>query len=339
MQKGTFISGDCSGSYMPKNLNSGLNDEDFNVDIRSIVVLNPVTIDYYNKVELENEFPQNINPPFIHKVYLVQEGQLFTADFTNTIISPSYLSVRNILEKGGSEGTFTGTFYGTLLTNIKEASGSDITSDAKRFISPAILEQLKSAPQVNTSKDLPLSQSGKCENCGKSQSGFLSGCSSLFWQLLMFCLFLLFLMWLFDRGCSSNNNSIVPIPCDTVFIHDTIFVPQEVPPKDTVRDELIVQDSIIELYLFDCKDNDGDRIDLYFNKKLIDKNVLLSNFDYKIYKVEAKKGQNEIIVKVRDFGQNACTVGVYIKDPEGNIIFERCKWITNTEPYKFDIIY
>ncbi len=349
MFQNVFFTGQCHGSYEPSNYSGNLNIERFQPKIRTIILTEPKQIDYYNKVELEKQFPQNINPSFINKVIVVKNRVLYLADFTNTIVAPAELMVRNKLPEG-SEGTFQGIFYGTIHGSLEKFEKKHITEDISRFLSADQLKSLgykenNQAEEYYKSKQKS-SQTSSNQGVKGDMRGLLgSGCVRIFWELVIALLLLLLLIFFVDKGCSIIERKyklpLIP-PCDTIYVHDTIFIESEELLDDTIPDLIRIKEDEALLMLFDCAVIDHDIISVSFNDNQICDSLELKGDHSSPYLLSMHKGINELLIEVGSKGEETpCTVGILIvsKVDKSKVIFRSCEKIDTYQPYDLKIRY
>lgn len=328
--------GSCFGSYEPGKYTGEILSEHFQLKIRSLILVEPEDINFYNKAEIETLEKEFINPPFINHVFLVRGGKLYLADYSNTIIAPVDVKVRNKLPEG-SEGTFNGTFYGTLAGRLRPATQQDLTDDVKRFIPADLLDTL-SPDNLD-----PIAEKYRSTN---QIPGTVShdGCFKLLWQLLISLILLLILLLLVDRGCNKKEggeNSIEPNPCDTIFIRDTVFRTQEFDPDDTIPRTLKVKTDEVHLFVFDCNQEDGDVVSMDFNGVQIFDNKLLVNDHGEPYLLKIKRGKNFLRIRVGSLGdEGPCTIGIIIQTADGRReLFRDCQETEEMNPYELTVRY
>ncbi|MBK9152237.1 MAG: hypothetical protein IPM26_15180 [Saprospiraceae bacterium] len=336
MEGKQFFSGLCYGSYEPGPVRGHFNMEDFIPQIRTIVLDNPEINIYYNKAELQKLFPEDINPNTIKKVIVVKGDGCFIADFVNTIIAPAEIHVRNKLDEG-SEGTFSGTFYGTLvgeLQPVKLSSGQIGRSFAAQ-----------GSPEVYLKEDTPsLSQSGIPERSSPTYIlGRKKGCLDYMLYLLSLIFLIWIIFWILDRGCARNTWIPVPImPCDTVYVRDTVWVKDTITPADSTGQNLRVPDGKFYMLLNDCMQEDGDRVSVYLNDKIIVEDLLLQSAYANAGEVTLVKGSNSLKIVVSDKGSHGpCTVGVRLESvrDDKRKLFESCEQIDQYNPYFITVSY
>jgi hypothetical protein len=291
---GIYITGDCEGEYKTNIEAASFNSDTLNVVVTELRLIKWEEIEYYNKEDLQSDNEEYINPSFIENVTFADTSE--TADFANTIIVPINIIPSSKLDDGLTTGKFKGTFYGTMYSNT-----------------PAVDEGSGETPVTETAVN-PFN---------------ISGCFNLLWKLLLWLLVLFLLLWLLGKGCEGCSREPIPIPCDTVVIRDTIFIRDtiirtpEFVPQDTLRKDIITNDTIITLYLYDCGTVDGDKINLYVNRDLIAQNLVLTGF-YQKFDVVTTPGYDRIRIHALETPVQNCTVGIKIVDSKGNVLLEEC---------------
>jgi hypothetical protein len=325
-----YYSGPCYGTYEPGEGKTSFEADQYDVNITNILLHPHGNIDHYSKFDLEVAHPENINPDFLYRVFLLEDGVLKIADFVNTIIVPATLDKEVYPEAGGSAGRFEGTFYGTLDGPIRNATSKDVTSTAASILPDNynLIENEHEEEETVTE--------------GKGYS--LKSCLELFWKLLLFLMLLLLLIWLLGKGCSAcRRGEIIPvIPCDTVFVVDTIIIRdtiiqyiENVPP-DTIKRNIYTQDSVLLISMFDCQDVDGDRIKLFYNGIALSNNLLLNN-EPTIFKVKPNRVANIIKIVVLETPENACTVGINVYNSDGEVLLQDCLLIDDKKSIEVTI--
>ncbi|MBK9961541.1 MAG: hypothetical protein IPP06_09525 [Saprospiraceae bacterium] len=328
--------GACYGSYEPGKYIGEILMEHFKLRVRSLVLVEPEEINYYNKAEIETNEKEYLNPPFLNHVYLVKGGKLYLADYSNTIIAPITIKVRNKLPEG-SEGTFSGTFYGTLAGRFRPATTLDINEDVERLLPAELLSSLK------PTKSDPFSE--KYIDV-KNSSNDLSrdGCFKLLWQLLLSLILLLILLLLVDQGCNKkegNKKVSESVPCDTIYIRDTVYRTQEFDPEDTIPKTLKVKTDEVHLFVFDCNEEDGDIVSMDFNDVEIFENKSLVNAYGDPYLLKIRKGKNFLRIRVGSLGdEGPCTIGIIIQTVDGRReLFRDCQETEEMNPYELTVRY
>lgn len=325
-----YYTGNCYGTYEPGKGKTSFEADQYDVNITNILLHPHENIEHYSKYDLEVAHPENINPEFIHRVFLLDDGVLKVADFINTIIAPATLDKEVYPDTGGSAGRFEGTFYGTLDGPIRNATSKDVTSTAASILPDNFILQENDHEQ---------------EEVAPAGGGYsLKSCLELLWKLLLFLMLLLLLIWLLGKGCStcSRGGSIPVIPCDTVFIVDTIIVRDTVikyienVPTDTIKRNIYTQDSVLLISMFDCQDVDGDRIKLFYNGVSLSNNLLLDD-EPTTFKVKPDQVTNKIKIVVLETPENACTVGINVFNSEGEVLLQDCLLIDDKKSIEVTI--
>ncbi|MCW5907210.1 MAG: hypothetical protein KIS94_05085 [Chitinophagales bacterium] len=285
-------------------LQEGVHKKDlYRINFTQCVSKDTEYIDKYNIHELTSN--SSHEPDFLHNVIVFfkagnpNEVSAFSADLDNVIITD--VRITDVEEKGGVKyATMRGIVYGTIKTIKPYRKNEKVIEDA------------------------PVDKGdGWLKGLGNNADGCLSGCLAWLFKLLQLLLLLLLLAFLWNligrggcKGCNSGGSGAQK--CDTTYLYriDTVYLPDgdtSVRYRDTVylpllsdslqnQGKIKVYNDEVEIVVGDFMDNDNDIVNLYLNDVLIDKNVVLSSLDIKVYKLLLDEGINEIKIETVSAG-------------------------------------
>jgi hypothetical protein len=313
------------------------------VDISEIIISDLVPYDY-NKYDLADNGDTSLTARTIFSAVVEVGDEMMVCNFHNTVINNvEYKSDIPIPE--GRVGYFEGDFYGVLSSEV------DIRAAKKTDINPIYLHLMpkhEEEPLAETHTlevDADTEARGYAEDDKKSKDSTSeeythsgrsepSGCKPLLSQLLLLTISFLYLFILMEKGCySTYNGKSQVLPCDTVYIHDTIYPLSEIPLKRSMlSDTIIINEDSTNIYLYDCQVIDGDVVTVRMNGVLLQKNLSLDSIP-KIISIKLVKGENKLELQAVELAVAECTVGVIIYDKQGNVILERCEELVNKEKH------